>query len=1161
MTASWHTLPGGAGGLVTGLHIALDGTMVCRTDVGNAYLWSGKSTDYADPAQRWNTLFTFASISYTAAIAANTGAWELVLAPGNSSVMAGIFFDPTGKLKNWLWYSTNKGAKFNETNVAFINNTAMSNASDKQQFYKVAIDPANENVGYCGMPYNNGNTITGLVSDGTGGASGTVLTMTAFTYGTGFNNALHVGVGISLFSGPGGTNYGTITGENTASSDLASISGTTLFVGGSQFGWSLGMLVTGAGVSAGTFVNGNHAAATASGTASSISGTTFTPGGTVTGTWIVGMALTGAGVQAGTWITANLGGGNYSVNVSQTVASTNISGSINAFTVNNSQTVAAEAMSGVSYTLSAAHLITSTSFNVTDPSNNGYVVGVWTSLNKAGGSSIASWTPVITTGTTTIAPPTANGALSAGLAFDPSVASGTVVVGGQTVSKHVILPVGGVGIYETTDGGVSWAEIAVSPFGTADFQVVNGGFTAEGAYYCVVVHPTIGGIWRLKAGAWTNITSGTFPASNYGPGYFLIIDPRANPTSEAYLSVTGGNGIGAGYTATDANTGSPPNWSGTTGGEFPYLFAASYDIPYLNYIFGQQGVNGFIGGPGACMDLNGVCFWGGSQSIWYFGNTFSATTPLVGGPSYRSPVTNSQFTANTSGLSTTVVLTGHIGPLISAGNIISARGIPPGTTIVSQSSGTPGADGTYVISAAANLSNVLCGVNALITYSWSIGRGQEATVGQDMLRPPGGPYPILAPQDLGAPMRGTFTTYPQDLAVHFEEYDCSSLEYAANDSSFVVACTTGQQVNITSYVYSTNYGSDGSWNVIAGPEAFWTGGGLGVQGGQVVAVSHDDWMAVPQGNGSSGYVPAYTSNATAGAGATWALTDLPSAPWTLVSWIFASPTVKPFAVGYGTDQNTVWAFRIKNFRDPSPGTADLYRSTNKGQTFGSPVLSLPISPDALAPYCLSVPGWPDELWITSAYSGGSPTNLWHVTGARTGSPPVATAVNLPVNGQLPQAFTLGAPAIPGGYPTLYLLANATFGAPDYLYEGQWDAVHGTVTWTFFGDIPAYSSGTTYGAGNVVSYTDGNLYVSLVAGNLNHTPSSSPTQWATTGTAQLLPLSCQIAGFESIRGDWDVYRQIYTSNSQSGFAFFGDLTPPPVPPTVNSGVIGLASAEW
>jgi hypothetical protein len=71
-------------------------------------------------------------------------------------------------------------------------------------------------------------------------------------------------------------------------------------------------------------------ARSASSTASYISGTTLTVGGTVTGTFAVGMVLSGTGVTAGTTITAlgtgTGGAGTYTVSASQTVSSTTITG-------------------------------------------------------------------------------------------------------------------------------------------------------------------------------------------------------------------------------------------------------------------------------------------------------------------------------------------------------------------------------------------------------------------------------------------------------------------------------------------------------------------------------------------------------------------------------------------------------------------------------------------------------------------------------------------------------------------------------------------------------------------------------------------------------------------------------------------------------------------
>lgn len=869
----WNTLPLGAGGLVTGMFIANDGSMVCRTDVGNIYRWSGKTSDYANPSARWLPLLNYASLGSSAVIRTSIGGWEHVLAPGNSAVHVAIFGDIAGsQTKGWVYYSANSGATWNQSNLSFLNSSVDSNSNPgaiyKNSYYKIVVDPANENVAYCGVPINSGNS-----------------------------------------------------------------------------------------------------------------------------------------------------------------------------------------------------------------------AGAYTTLNQSGGSTLATWASVKISGATPVGAVTTG--IACGLAFDPS--QGTTTVGGQIVTKRIIIPVGGVGIFESTDGGVTFTEIAAGPMGTANFYVTNAAMNAAGVYYCAVVSASIGGVWRYASGTWTNIKPPAYAASEITPGFSLIVKPSDN----TYLSATGVNGIGAGYTSLNADTGSPPTWNGRRGGQNPTLKAASYDIGYMNYIFGQ-GSGAFTFGPAVCVDpLSGACFWGGNQSVWYFAASAGSTVP-IGPPDYNT---------------------------------------------------------------------------AINTFSWSMGRGQEATVAQDVLCPPGGTYPVLAAQDLGTPMRGTFTIYPADMLVRFLEYTCENLEYAANDPSFIVARATGQAgsgalQDVSSY--SPNYGADGTWTQIAGtPTSLWqasitatisngvggagtildvsacsgtifpngliaqtalaggtfygrvqpygtsgtTGtGGTGtyildttstvltptalfsvtlIQGGQTVAVDKDHWVTVPAGLTVSP-IPAYTTNATGAA--TWALcSGLPAVNWMGRPWTFGK-TSKPLAVGYGADLGTVWACYFA-----TSGGATLYRSTDSGASFSS-IATWAASGTfgSGRAFCLSVPGYPNELWVTAAFSGGSPTGFWHITNANTAAATV-TAVSLPVDADLIETFTLGAPATPGGYPALYIVGNQSgMGgvAPRYLYRGTWNG--STLTWARFGP---------------------------------------------TGTQQDLPVSCQICGFQSIRGDWNVYGRLYVSSQQSGYAYY------------------------
>jgi hypothetical protein len=143
----------------------------------------------------------------------------------------------------------------------------------------------------------------------------------------------------------------------TAINTSASISGTTLTINntGTITGiFAIGMVITGTGVSANTTITahgtgtggtgtytvsvsqtvsattitGTLATNTGGSSSSSISGTTLTVGGTVTGKFTVGMILTGSGVTGGTTITGMLtgrgGAGTYTVSASQTVSATAI---------------------------------------------------------------------------------------------------------------------------------------------------------------------------------------------------------------------------------------------------------------------------------------------------------------------------------------------------------------------------------------------------------------------------------------------------------------------------------------------------------------------------------------------------------------------------------------------------------------------------------------------------------------------------------------------------------------------------------------------------------------------------------------------------------------------------------------------------------------------
>jgi hypothetical protein len=130
--------------------------------------------------------------------------------------------------------------------------------------------------------------------------------------------------------------YNVIVKTPVAFSGTGSISGATLTITATATGaLTVGSYVYGTGVPANTFIVSGSGPYTLNNTIAfsgngSISGTTLTIATTASGQLYVGSVITGTGVTAGTYITAFVtgsgGAGTYTVNTSQTVASTVLSG-------------------------------------------------------------------------------------------------------------------------------------------------------------------------------------------------------------------------------------------------------------------------------------------------------------------------------------------------------------------------------------------------------------------------------------------------------------------------------------------------------------------------------------------------------------------------------------------------------------------------------------------------------------------------------------------------------------------------------------------------------------------------------------------------------------------------------------------------------------------
>ena len=146
---SWQPINIGAGGFITGMDIAPDGTMVVRDNVYGAYIWNGT---------QWQQLVTSASMP--AAFVAplnNQGVYDIQIAPSNSNIMYMMY-------EGYVFESSNKGTTWTETSFTPV--TANANDGNYDWYgQRIAIDPNNPDVVYVGTPFN------GLFVTTNGGAS------------------------------------------------------------------------------------------------------------------------------------------------------------------------------------------------------------------------------------------------------------------------------------------------------------------------------------------------------------------------------------------------------------------------------------------------------------------------------------------------------------------------------------------------------------------------------------------------------------------------------------------------------------------------------------------------------------------------------------------------------------------------------------------------------------------------------------------------------------------------------------------------------------------------------------------------------------------------------------------------------------------------------
>lgn len=134
---SWQTLKIGAGGVISGIDIASDGTKFIRTDVYGAYLFNQLTN-------LWQQVVTLNSMPRAdAGLGLNGGVYSIGIAPSKTQRFYMMF-------NGYVYRSENRGSTW--TRTAFSKVSADPNGDTRSFGRTMAVDPANADVVYAGTP-------------------------------------------------------------------------------------------------------------------------------------------------------------------------------------------------------------------------------------------------------------------------------------------------------------------------------------------------------------------------------------------------------------------------------------------------------------------------------------------------------------------------------------------------------------------------------------------------------------------------------------------------------------------------------------------------------------------------------------------------------------------------------------------------------------------------------------------------------------------------------------------------------------------------------------------------------------------------------------------------------------------------------------------------
>ena len=138
---TWRPILLGAGGQLTGIDIAPDGTMVVKTDTFGAYIWNRSSG-------RWDQLITAVSWGAMEVSGAGGGVWEIRIAPSLTTQLYMV-------VDGFTYRSDDSGKHWIKTSLGMIGKSAVNrggppdaNGPFKFANQKLAVDPVNPDIVY-----------------------------------------------------------------------------------------------------------------------------------------------------------------------------------------------------------------------------------------------------------------------------------------------------------------------------------------------------------------------------------------------------------------------------------------------------------------------------------------------------------------------------------------------------------------------------------------------------------------------------------------------------------------------------------------------------------------------------------------------------------------------------------------------------------------------------------------------------------------------------------------------------------------------------------------------------------------------------------------------------------------------------------------------------